>query len=109
MSQAAKALEQDRKARARLRLLRHHEQVIRNVSQTWFFGISRTLFYSPWDRGDSRRGTSGVRDTGIRGHLWFEEYPTSVGIISLISVKRRPPAGPGPSVEFLPNNDNNFS
>ena len=34
MSQAAKAREQDRKARARLRVLRHHEQVTRNVSQT---------------------------------------------------------------------------
>ncbi len=34
MSQAAKAREQDRKARARLRVLHHHEQVTRNVSQT---------------------------------------------------------------------------
>lgn len=46
MSQAAKAREQDRKARARLRMLRHHEQVTLNVSQTcWVFGISRSLFY----------------------------------------------------------------
>ncbi len=45
MSQAAKAREQDRKARARLRVLRHHEQVTRNVCQTCrFFGI-RNLFY----------------------------------------------------------------
>ena len=51
MSQAAKAREQDRKARARLRVLRHHEQVTRNVSQTCrFFGISRSLFYLWRDR-----------------------------------------------------------
>jgi hypothetical protein len=55
MSQAAKAREQDRKARARLRMLRHHEQATLNVTQTcWFFGISRSRFYPPWNRGDSR-------------------------------------------------------
>ena len=51
MSQAAKAREQDRKARARLRVLHHCEQVTRNVSQTCrFFGISRSLFYLWRDR-----------------------------------------------------------
>jgi len=40
MSGAAKAREQDRKARARLRVIHHYEQVTRNVSQTCrFFGI----------------------------------------------------------------------
>jgi transposase-like protein len=51
MSQAAKAREQNRKARARLRVLHHCEQVTRNVSQTCrFFGISRSLFYIGRDR-----------------------------------------------------------
>ena len=46
MSEAAKAREQARKARARLRILSHPEQVTRNVSRTCrFFAISRTLFY----------------------------------------------------------------
>ena len=48
MSQAAKAREHDRQARARLRVLHDCEQVTRNVSQTYrFFGISRSLFYWP--------------------------------------------------------------
>ena len=66
MSQAAKAREQDRKARARLRVLHHCEQVTRNVSQTCrFFGISRSLFYI-W-RGRYRQdGLVGLRD-GPRG------------------------------------------
>ncbi len=55
MSQAAKSRGQDRKARARLRVLRHHEQVTLNLSQTcWFVGISGSLFCPPWNRGDSR-------------------------------------------------------
>ena len=66
MSQAAKAREQDRKARARLRVLRHHGQVTRNVSQTCrFCGISRTLFYV-WRERYQRDGLAGLRD-GPRG------------------------------------------
>ena len=46
MGQAAKAREQDRQARGRLRVLRHYEQVTRNVSQTCrslgFHGASST-------------------------------------------------------------------
>lgn len=46
MSQVTKAREQDRNERARLRVLRHHQQVTRNESQTRrFSGISRSLFY----------------------------------------------------------------
>jgi transposase-like protein len=62
MSQAAKAREQDRKARARLRVLRHHEQVTQNVSQTCrFFGISRSLFYI-WRDRYRQDGLVGLRD-----------------------------------------------
>lgn len=62
MSQAAKVREQDRKARARLRVLRHHEQVTRNVSQTCrFFGISRSLFYI-WRDRYRQDGLVGLRD-----------------------------------------------
>jgi hypothetical protein len=45
MSQAATAREQQRNASARLRVLNHYEQEVRNVSQTSrFFWISRSLF-----------------------------------------------------------------
>ena len=54
MGQAAKERERDRKARTRLRVLRHYEYVTRNVSQTCrFFGISRTLFYR-WRERDGQ-------------------------------------------------------
>jgi transposase-like protein len=66
MSQAAKAREQDRKARARLRVLHHCEQVTRNVSQTCrFFGLSRSLFYI-WRARYRQDGLAGLRD-GPRG------------------------------------------
>jgi transposase-like protein len=51
MGHAGKAREQERKARARLRVLHHYEQMTWNVSRTCrFFGISRTLFYRWRDR-----------------------------------------------------------
>ena len=66
MSRAAKEREQGRKARARLRVLHHDEQVTRNVSQTCrFFGISRTLFYT-WRDRYRQDGLVGLRD-GLRG------------------------------------------
>jgi transposase-like protein len=77
MSQAAKAREQDRKARARWRVLRHHEQVTRNVSQTCrFFGISRTLFYVWRDRYSPRSSANGSTNTTIAGSTsHFEAGP----------------------------------
>ncbi len=65
MSEAAKAREEDRKARARLRVLRHHERVTRNLCQTCrFFGI-RSLFYI-WRDRYRQDGLVGPRD-GPRG------------------------------------------
>ncbi len=62
MRQAAKELEQARKARARLRMIQHYEQVSRNVSQTCrFFGISRTQFYI-WLGRYREAGSAGLRD-----------------------------------------------
>jgi transposase-like protein len=62
MGHAAKAREQERKARARLRVLHHYEQVTRNVSRTCrFFGISPTLF-SRWR--DRYRQTGLARPSG---------------------------------------------
>jgi len=47
MRRAVNELEQTRKARARLRMIQHYEQVTHNVSQTCrFFGISHTQFYT---------------------------------------------------------------
>jgi len=47
MRRAVNELEQTRKARARLRMIQHYEQVTHNVRQTCrFFGISRTQFYT---------------------------------------------------------------
>src|SRR6516162_3935857 len=66
MKQTAKAREQERRAQARLRVLHHHEQVTRNVSQTCrFFGISRTLFYC-WRERYRKEGLVGLHD-GPRG------------------------------------------
>jgi transposase-like protein len=66
MGHAAKAREQERKARARLRVLHHYEQVTRNVSRTCrFFGISRTLFYR-WRDRYRQAGLPGLQD-GPRG------------------------------------------
>jgi transposase-like protein len=46
MGQTAKELEQQRRAKARLRVIHHYEQVTRNVSRTCrFLGVSRTIFY----------------------------------------------------------------
>jgi transposase-like protein len=62
MGHAAKAREQEHKARARLRVLDHYEQVTRNVSRTCrFFGISRTLFNRRRDRY-RQKGLPGLHD-----------------------------------------------
>jgi len=47
MTRAVNKLEQTRKARARLRMIQHYEQMTRNASQTCrFFAISRIQFYT---------------------------------------------------------------
>ena len=79
MSQAAKARERDRKARARLRVLGHHEQVTRNVSQICrVFGISRSLFYI-WRDRYREDGLVGLRDgsRGPRHHPSRRPYTSS--------------------------------
>ena len=92
MGQAAKAREQDRKARARLRVLRHHEQVTRNVSQTCrFFGISRSLFYV-WRDRYQQDGLAGLRD-GPRGPR--PPFTTPAHIVALmLQVRRQRQYGP---------------
>ena len=93
MSHAAKAREQDRKARARLRVLHHHEQITRNVSQTCrFFGISRSLFYI-WRDRYRQDGLVGLRD-GPRGPR-HHPFTTPVHIVALIlQVRRQRQYGP---------------
>jgi transposase-like protein len=47
MRRAVNKLAQTRKARARLRMIQHYEQMTRNASQTCrFFGVSRAQFYT---------------------------------------------------------------
>jgi len=95
MSQAAKAREQDRKARARLRVLHHCEQVTRNVSQTCrFFGISRSLFYI-WRDRYRQDGLIGLRD-GPRGPR-HRPFTTPAHVIALILQVRRQHGRTGPS------------
>ncbi len=93
MSQAAKAREQDRKARARVRVLHHCEQVTRNVSQTCrFFGISRSLFYI-WRDRYRQDGLAGLRD-GPRGPR-HHPFTTPAHIVALIlQVRRQRQYGP---------------
>jgi transposase InsO family protein len=87
MSRLAKEREQDRRARARLRVIRHYEQVTRNVSRTCrFFGISRTIFYC-WLTRYRRAGIEGLRERqrGPRHH----PYATPPTIVALILQVRR--------------------
>ena len=87
MGHAAKAREQERKARARLRVLHHYEQVTRNVSRTCrFFGISRTLFYR-WRDRYQQEGLPGLQD-GPRGPR-YHPFTTPPQIVALILQIRR--------------------
>ncbi|HZP35385.1 MAG TPA: IS481 family transposase [Methylomirabilota bacterium] len=87
MGQTAKEREQGRRAQARLRVLRHYEQVPRNVSQTCrFFGISRTLFYR-WRERCRQDGLVGLRD-GPRGPR-YHPFTTPPHIVALILEIRR--------------------
>ena len=87
MGHATKAREQERKARARLRVLHHYEQVTRNVSQTCrFFGISRTLFYR-WRDRYRQEGLPGLQD-GPRGPR-YHPFTTPPQVVALILEIRR--------------------
>jgi transposase InsO family protein len=93
MGHAGKAREQERKARARLRVLHHYEQVTRNVSRTCrFFGISRTLFYR-WRDRYRQKGLPGLQD-GARGprHHPFTTPPQIVALI--LQIRRERQYGP---------------
>ncbi|MGH7363339.1 MAG: IS481 family transposase [Candidatus Methylomirabilales bacterium] len=87
MSHRAKELEQVRKARGRLRMIQHYEQVTRNVGRTCrFFGISGTQFYI-WLRRYRQGGLAGLRDgpRGPRAH----HYRTPPHIEALVLRLRR--------------------
>jgi transposase-like protein len=90
MGHAAKAREQEHKARARLRVLHHYEQVTRNVSRTCrFFGISRTLFYRRRDRYRQKGAARpSRRPRGPRYHP-FTTPPQIVTLILQIRRERR--------------------
>ncbi len=61
MQQPARTWPQEHRARARLRMIQHDEQVTHNVSQTCrFFGISRTQV-SMWLR-QYQEGGEGLKD-----------------------------------------------
>ena len=99
MGRAAKERVQDRRARVRLRPIRHYEQVTRNVSRTCrFFGISRTIFYR-WLARYRRAGLVGLRD-GQRGSR-HHPYTTPPHIVALIlRVRRERQYGP-PRISFF--------
>ncbi len=60
--QVAKKWAQEHRARARLHMIQHYEQVTHNVSQTCrFFGISRTQF-SMWPRRYREGGVEALSD-----------------------------------------------
>ena len=87
MGHTARAREQEHKARARLRVLHHYEQVTRNVSRTCrFFGISRTLFYR-WRDRYRQAGLPGLQD-GPRGPR-HHPYTTPPHVVALILQIRR--------------------
>src|SRR2546425_3356737 len=87
MGHTARAREQEHKARARLRVLHHYEQVTRNVSRTCrFFGISRTLFYR-WRDRYRQEGLPGLQD-GLRGPR-HHPYTTPPHVVALILQIRR--------------------
>jgi transposase len=49
----------DREVRRRLAVLRHVEEQTGNVAMTWYFGISRQLYYT-WLRRHQATGASAV-------------------------------------------------
>ena len=90
MGKAARKIEQDRKARFRLRRIQHCEQVTQNVSATCrFFGISRGQFYI-WLRRYRAHGIDGLRD-GRPGpkHHPFATPPDIVALILRIRQERQ--------------------
>lgn len=90
MGQKAKEREQRRKARARLRVIHHYEQVTRNVCRTCrHFGISRTIFYR-WLHRYREAGLEGLQD-GPRGprHHPFTTPPHVVALILQVRRERQ--------------------
>lgn len=66
MSHRVTKREHTGKAKARLRMIQHYEQVTWNVSRTCrFFGISRTQFYI-WHKRYRQAGLAGLRRTWPR-------------------------------------------
>ncbi len=87
IGQRAKEREQQRRALARSRVIRHYEQVTRNVSRTCrFFGISRSIFYH-WLHRYREAGLAGLRD-GPRGPR-HHPFTTPPHIVALILQVRR--------------------
>lgn len=81
MRQAAREFEG--RARARLRMIQHYEQVTRNVSQTCrFFGISRNQFYI-WLRRYRQAGLPGLRDRSRRPHRSPHRIPPQIEALIL--------------------------
>lgn len=90
MAPRTKALEQARRARARLRMIQHYEQVTHNVSRTCrFFGISRTQFYI-WLGRYRQSGLIGLHDRprGPRNHP-FRIPPPIVALILRLRHERQ--------------------
>jgi transposase InsO family protein len=81
---------QERKAKARLRMLQHAQRISGNVSQTCrFFGVSRALFYI-WKERYEKRGVAGLRDLPRRPHkIRFRIPPEIVSLILRIREERR--------------------
>ncbi|PYT63725.1 MAG: IS481 family transposase [Acidobacteria bacterium] len=81
---------QERKVKARLRMLQHAQRVSGNVSLTCrFFGVSRTHFYI-WKKRYEKNGLAGLRDQSRRPHhIRYRIPPEIVSLILRIREERR--------------------
>jgi transposase InsO family protein len=79
-----------RKAKMRLRMLQHYQQISHNASLTCrFFGVSRNQFYI-WQRRFHREGKEGLRDRSRRPkRIRYRVPPEVIALILRLRQERR--------------------